>query len=130
MDFVTLIDYVGTFAFAISGIRLAAAKNFDAFGAYVVGDRPIRPYEVDLGLVGFLFEHNNRQVEVSNGTAVFDHPAKAVAWLAERFTALGDPLKAGEMVMSGSAITMLQVKQGDHVRCRHGRFGEVSVNFV
>lgn len=101
-----------------------------SFGAYVVGDRPIRPYEVDLGLVGFLFEHNNRQVEVSNGTAVFDHPAKAVAWLAERFTALGDPLKAGEMVMSGSAITMLQVKQGDHVRCRHGRFGEVSVNFV
>ena len=37
MDFVTVIDYIGTFAFAISGIRLAAAKNFDAFGAYVVG---------------------------------------------------------------------------------------------
>lgn len=37
MDFVTLIDYIGTFAFAISGIRLAAAKNFDLFGAYVVG---------------------------------------------------------------------------------------------
>ena len=37
MDFITLIDYIGTFAFAISGIRLAAAKNFDIFGAYVVG---------------------------------------------------------------------------------------------
>ena len=37
MDFVTVIDYIGTFAFAISGIRLAAAKNFDIFGAYVVG---------------------------------------------------------------------------------------------
>ena len=37
MDFVTLIDYIGTFAFAISGVRLAAAKNFDLFGAYVVG---------------------------------------------------------------------------------------------
>ncbi len=37
MDFITLIDYAGTFAFAISGIRLAAAKNFDVFGAYVVG---------------------------------------------------------------------------------------------
>lgn len=37
MDFVTIIDYIGTFAFAISGVRLAARKNFDIFGAYVVG---------------------------------------------------------------------------------------------
>ena len=32
-----IIDFVGTFAFAISGIRLASAKQFDWFGAYVVG---------------------------------------------------------------------------------------------
>ena len=37
IDFITLCDYVGTFAFAISGIRLASAKKFDWFGAYVVG---------------------------------------------------------------------------------------------
>ena len=33
----TILDFVGTFAFAISGIRLASAKRFDWFGAYVVG---------------------------------------------------------------------------------------------
>lgn len=37
IDFITFCDYVGTFAFAISGIRLASAKQFDWFGAYVVG---------------------------------------------------------------------------------------------
>jgi uncharacterized membrane protein YeiH len=37
MNFISLIDYTGTFAFAISGIRLASAKRFDWFGAYVVG---------------------------------------------------------------------------------------------
>ncbi|MFN7686110.1 MAG: trimeric intracellular cation channel family protein, partial [Sphingobacteriales bacterium] len=31
------IDYLGTFAFAISGIRSAEGKNFDLFGAYIVG---------------------------------------------------------------------------------------------
>lgn len=36
-DFVTWCDYLGTFAFAISGIRLAASKGFDWFGAFVVG---------------------------------------------------------------------------------------------
>ncbi|MBP8023704.1 MAG: trimeric intracellular cation channel family protein [Paludibacter sp.] len=37
MDLISIVDYAGTFAFAISGIRLASAKNFDWFGAYVVG---------------------------------------------------------------------------------------------
>lgn len=32
-----IFDFVGTVAFAISGIRLASAKRFDLFGAYVVG---------------------------------------------------------------------------------------------
>lgn len=35
--FVQVLEFVGTFAFAISGIRLASAKQFDWFGAYVVG---------------------------------------------------------------------------------------------
>ncbi len=37
LNFINIIDYLGTFAFAISGIRLASAKRFDWFGAYVVG---------------------------------------------------------------------------------------------
>ncbi len=35
--FIFIIEMLGTIAFAISGIRLAAAKRFDWFGAYVVG---------------------------------------------------------------------------------------------
>ncbi|MDE6249579.1 MAG: TRIC cation channel family protein, partial [Paramuribaculum sp.] len=35
--FLFIIEVIGTVAFAISGIRLAAAKSFDWFGAYVVG---------------------------------------------------------------------------------------------
>ncbi len=34
---VDIIEFGGTFAFAISGIRLASAKNFDWFGAFVIG---------------------------------------------------------------------------------------------
>lgn len=35
--FVQILDFIGSLAFAISGIRLASAKHFDLFGAYVVG---------------------------------------------------------------------------------------------
>lgn len=37
IEFVDIIEFIGTFAFAISGIRLASAKKFDWFGALVVG---------------------------------------------------------------------------------------------
>ena len=37
INFITICDFIGTLAFAISGIRLASAKHFDLFGAYVVG---------------------------------------------------------------------------------------------
>lgn len=35
--FTTLLDLIGTFAFAISGIRLASRKQIDWFGAYIIG---------------------------------------------------------------------------------------------
>ena len=35
--FIQILEFIGTFAFAISGIRLASAKQFDWFGAYVAG---------------------------------------------------------------------------------------------
>ena len=37
ITFTHILDFIGTFAFAISGIRMASSKNFDWFGAYVVG---------------------------------------------------------------------------------------------
>lgn len=36
-SFIDIIDYLGTFAFAISGIRIASKNNFDLFGAFIVG---------------------------------------------------------------------------------------------
>lgn len=35
--FTILLDLLGTFAFAISGIRLASGKQIDWFGAYIIG---------------------------------------------------------------------------------------------
>jgi uncharacterized membrane protein YeiH len=37
LSFITLLDFAGTFAFAISGIRLASGKHIDWFGAYIIG---------------------------------------------------------------------------------------------
>lgn len=36
-NFTFLLDLLGTFAFAVSGIRLAAGKQIDLFGTYIIG---------------------------------------------------------------------------------------------
>ena len=36
-NFTIILDLLGTFAFAISGIRLASGKQIDWFGAYIIG---------------------------------------------------------------------------------------------
>lgn len=67
---ITLIDvleFVGTYAFAISGIRLAAGKKFDWFGAYIVGfvtavgGGTIR--DIMLGLPPFWMENSIYMIE-------------------------------------------------------------------
>ncbi len=37
INFTIVLDLLGTFAFAISGIRLASGKQMDWFGAYIIG---------------------------------------------------------------------------------------------
>lgn len=101
-----------------------------AFGGYVLGDVPVYVEHVDLSLVPYAFEVNNRQIEVSCGAAVYDDPALSVAWLANTFYALHTPLKKGEIVLSGSAVASVPVKSGDHFRCRFGKYGEVECRFI
>lgn len=37
MDLISLVDFIGTFTFAISGILVAIDKKFDLFGAIILG---------------------------------------------------------------------------------------------
>ena len=37
IQFVDIIEFIGTFAFAVSGVRHASSKNFDWFGAFTIG---------------------------------------------------------------------------------------------
>lgn len=37
LNIITILDLLGTLAFAISGVRMAAKNDFDLFGAYVIG---------------------------------------------------------------------------------------------
>jgi 2-keto-4-pentenoate hydratase len=54
----------------------------------------------------------------------------AVVWLANRARDVGDPLRAGEIVLSGALGPMHSVAAGESVRADLTGLGTVSVEFV
>lgn len=97
------------------------------FGGYVLGDVTIPPKVVDLGLLGMVFYKNGDPIDSACGAAVMDHPAIAAAWLANKMVELGNPLRAGELVLTGSFIQAIPMEQGDTIRALFGHVGEVEI---
>jgi 2-keto-4-pentenoate hydratase len=69
--------------------------------------------------------------EVSNGTgaASLGHPAAAVAWLAKTARSYGLPLRAGEIILSGSLGPVIPVAPGDRFTAEIGGLGTVTAEF-
>ncbi len=99
-------------------------------GVFVLGDRLVDPRGLDLSTCGMVLEKNGEIVATGAGAAALGAPANAVAWLANTLGRLGIPLKAGEVVLSGSLAIMVPVKAGDSLRVLIGGIGGCSVRFV
>jgi len=98
-------------------------------GVFVLGDAAADPRKIDLSTVGLTLEKNGDVVATGAGAAALGHPLNAVAWLANTLGALGLPLKAGEVILSGSLAAMVPIAQGDHLRVSLGGIGSVGVRF-
>ena len=99
-------------------------------GVFVLGDRLVDPRDVDLATCGMVLEKNGEIVATGAGAAALNHPANAVAWLANTLGEHGIALEAGEVVLSGSLGIMVPVAAGDNLRVTIGGIGGCSVRFV
>lgn len=99
-------------------------------GVLVLGDRLVDPRRVDLGVCGMVLEKNGDIVGTGAGAAALGHPCNAMAWLANTLGRLGIPLKAGEIILSGSLAALIPVQAGDSLRVTIGGIGGCSVRFV
>lgn len=99
-------------------------------GVLVLGGLRKSPRDIDLALAGMVLEKNGEVISTSTGAAVQGSPVNAVAWLANTLGRLGIPLKAGEVILSGSQSPLVPVKAGDSLVCSVGGLGSTSVRFI
>ncbi|MGY1805820.1 2-keto-4-pentenoate hydratase [Blastococcus sp. SYSU D00669] len=99
-------------------------------GLFVLGDvertlEEITPVEVGMELL-----RDGEVVSTGTGAACLGDPLVAVQWLARTAAALGQPLRAGEVVLSGALGPMVPVTPGEVYVARISGLGEVRAVFA
>jgi 2-oxo-3-hexenedioate decarboxylase len=77
-----------------------------------------KPGDFDCGNLGMVMEQNGVVAEIGSSAAIYDHPARSLAFLANTLARSGDALKAGMIVMTGGATAAIALAPGDHVKVR------------
>ena len=73
---------------------------------------------------------NGEIASQGNGAACMGNPLNAVMWLANIRLALGNPLKAGEIILSGALGPMVVASSGDAFTAEITGLGQVSFSIV
>jgi 2-oxo-3-hexenedioate decarboxylase len=76
----------------------------------------VRPRDFDTGNLGMVMTKNGVVIETGSSAAIYEHPARSLAALANQLVSLGEQLKAGMIVMTGGATAAMPLAAGDHAR--------------
>ncbi len=107
-----LVDDLGADYSSIDALSLVAANAW--CGGVVLGE-PIRGWEgLDLGDLPATVVQDGREPERTNTGAAA--PLASLAWVLNHFTALGETVRAGEHVITGSAVRTRFPRPGDRLR--------------
>jgi 2-keto-4-pentenoate hydratase len=98
-------------------------------GLYVLGDRRVRladfePVEVSMGLCV-----DGRLASEGTGAACLGDPLRALLWLAGTARDRGDPLRAGQVILSGALGPMVAAVAGATVQADISSLGSVRMSF-
>lgn len=99
-------------------------------GLYVLGASRRSLDEVEPRAVEMVLRRGDEVVSVGSGSACLGDPLLAVAWLARTVRAHGDPLRAGQVVLSGALGPMVAVSAGESFTTEISGFDPVTVSFA
>lgn len=138
----TVIDIMNATAYALPALEIVDSRVADwdiritdtiadngSSGLFVVGSQPVSLAEVNLPEIEMVMTRNGEVVSQGLGSACLGNPLNAAAWLADTLSAFGTPLKAGDVVLTGSLGPVVKIEAGDSFRAEFGALGNVTTSF-
>ena len=136
-DLIEAIDYA-VVAIEIVGSRVAdwnikiadtIADNASA-SHYILGAERKDIEELDLVKCKMTLTKNGEISSEGTGAACMDNPLNAALWLAQKMAKQGNPLRQGEVLLSGALGPMVAIEKGDKFVASIEGLGSVSLDIT
>lgn len=135
-------DVLAAAAFAVAAIEIVDSRIADwkitfadtvadngSSAFFVLGKERRALADLDLWTCGMALELNGQVASIGTGAACLGHPLNAAAWLARAMAAVGEGLKAGDIVLTGALGPMVALTPGDQVRATIGGLGRCEFSY-
>jgi 2-keto-4-pentenoate hydratase len=137
----TVADVIRATDFALAALEIVDSRNADwditiadnaSSALYVLGGTPVPLSGLDLRAVRMTMTRDGAAEPVPEGSGAdcLGDPLNATAWLASTLAAAGDPLRAGDIVLTGALGPMAVAAPGDRFEARISQLGRISVQFA
>lgn len=139
----TMADLIRATAFALPAIEVVGSRiaSWDirledtiadnaSSGLFVLGSNPVTLDRLDLVRCGMKMTCRGEPVSVGAGAACLENPLNAAMWLADTMVRFGEPLRAGDILLTGALGPMVTVTPGDIFRAEIQGLGSVTAAFA
>lgn len=138
----SLDDIAGAVDYAVAALEIVDSRIADwkitfadtvadngSSAFFVLGSDRIDLSDIDLARCQMEMRVDDLVASTGSGAACLGHPLNAAAWLARTLASKGEPLRAGDIVLTGALGPMVPLKPGMSVRAVIDGLGSVGFTY-